>query len=103
MDGRDTGEQTGSIGYRVTADSGMLYVTLSYSTGGRQVNECVRVERITCNYVALGRGSSARAATGARPSYSCGTAAFHVGNATASSMRARAKTPSGVRGCCKAA
>jgi len=47
---RESGEETGSIGYQVRADSGVMYVTLDYSVAGRQINDCIRIERTTCNY-----------------------------------------------------
>src|SRR5678815_5135482 len=48
---RESGEETGSIGYRVRADSGVLYVMLTYSVAGQPINdECIRIERTSCNY-----------------------------------------------------
>jgi hypothetical protein len=40
--------KTGSVGYRVSVDSGVLYVTLTYSVAGRHIDECIRVEQTSC-------------------------------------------------------
>src|SRR5436190_16907560 len=47
---RETGKETGSIGYGVREDSGVLYLTLTYSASGQHINECIRIERTICNY-----------------------------------------------------
>jgi hypothetical protein len=45
----DTGEETASIGYRVTDECGSLFVALIYSTNGQSINDRIRIERTSCN------------------------------------------------------
>ena len=41
----------------------MLYVTLTYSVAGQPINDCIRIERTSCNYGGTRPWSNARAAT----------------------------------------
>lgn len=45
-----SGEETGSIGYRVSMNCGALAVTLNYRANEQSISDAVRIERTRCNF-----------------------------------------------------
>lgn len=47
---RETGEETGSIGYRLGQECSVLCVTLIYRSGEHSISERIRVDETTCHF-----------------------------------------------------